>query len=174
MSARKVAIDQIRLFNRRYVPAMRLLDRAYLDTGMSALETAALIEIGGNEGCSARDISLLLAMDKGQLSRAIKRFEERGWVAKAPSPDDARLQLLSLTDAGRAYVDGLAEAGEGIVARAFDGANDDELAQVADTFSHVLAILENGAGTRTCGQGGDRAKAKGPMEGEPLGGEDEA
>ena len=145
MGSRKESVDQIRRFNRRYVPAMRLLDRSYLDTGLASLEAAALLEIGENGGCSARDISRRLNMDKGYLSRAIRRFEEEGLVEKSPSPDDGRLQALALTDAGRARIAELAESGAGIVEDAFVGATDEELARVAGTMRTILEILERQA-----------------------------
>ena len=44
MRTRRESIDLIRMFNRRYVPVMRLLDRSYLGTGSSTLEIAVLIE----------------------------------------------------------------------------------------------------------------------------------
>lgn len=144
MPGRRDSLDQIRRFNRHYVPLMRLLDRSYLDTGLSTLEAAALIEIGENDGCSARDISRLLHMDKGYLSRAISRFEGRGLVERTPSPEDARLQLLSLTDAGRTYVAELGVAGEDIVGKVFAGATDAQLEEVASSLAHVLEILEKG------------------------------
>lgn len=144
MRTERESIDQIRRFNRHYVPVMRLLDRSYLDTGMSVLETAALIEIGENEGCSARDIARLLHMDKGHLSRTIRRFVDAGLVSKHASADDARVQLLSLTGEGRRHVDDLAESGADIVAEAFAGASAAQLDEVADAMERVLAVLEEG------------------------------
>lgn len=142
--ARQQSLDQIRRFNRHYVPLMRLLDRSYLDTNMSTLEVAALIEIGEDEGCSARDISQLLHMDKGYLSRTIRQFEREGLVERTPSPEDGRLQLLSLTNAGRDRVGELRVAGEEIVDEAFDGVLDAQLVEAAAALVRVLEILEKG------------------------------
>ncbi|WP_296603772.1 MarR family transcriptional regulator [Nocardioides sp.] len=36
------------------------------------------------------------------MSASVAQLVERGWVTKAPHPDDARSSLVSLTDAGRA------------------------------------------------------------------------
>lgn len=142
MRKREESIELIRRFNRRYVPAMGLLGRSYLDTGLSTLEAAALLEIYECEGISARDISRTLHMDKGYLSRAIKRFEEEGWVERSPAPDDARLLRLELTDAGREWALKLVEDGVHVVENAFDGADDMELAQVADAMGVVLGSLK--------------------------------
>ena len=142
MRTRCESIDLIRMFNRRYVPVMRLLDRSYLGTGSSTLEIAVLIEIGEREAVSARDISRLLSVDKGYLSRTIRRFEEQGLVARTSSGADARVQLLSLTDSGRDRVAELSDSGTDVVAEAFRGAGDEELARVADAMDVILVILE--------------------------------
>lgn len=143
MGTRDESVTQIRRFNRTYVPAMRLLDRSYLDTGMSSLETAALLEIGESDGgVSARDISRRLNMDKGYLSRAITRFEAEGLVKKTPSPEDRRLQMLSLTDAGRNRAVELARNGSEVIESAFGNASDAEIAQVAKAMETILSILE--------------------------------
>ena len=142
MRTRCESIDLIRMFNRRYVPVMRLLDRSYLGTGSSTLEIAVLIEIGEREAVSARDISRLLSVDKGYLSRTIRRFEEQGLVARTSSGADARVQLLSLTDSGRDRVAELSDSGTDVVAEAFRGAGDEELARVADAMDVILGILE--------------------------------
>ena len=142
MRTRRESIDLIRMFNRRYVPVMRLLDRSYLGTGSSTLEIAVLIEIGEREAVSARDISRLLSVDKGYLSRTIRRFEEQGLVARTASGVDARVQLLSLTDSGRGRVAELSDSGADVVAEAFRDADDDELARVADAMNVILGILE--------------------------------
>jgi DNA-binding MarR family transcriptional regulator len=35
-----------------------------------------------------------------RLSNVVKRFEQRGWVARSPDPEDGRYTLVALTDAG--------------------------------------------------------------------------
>ena len=142
MRTRRESIDLIRMFNRRYVPVMRLLDRSYLGTGSSTLEIAVLIEIGEREAVSARDISRLLSVDKVYLSRTIRRFEEQGLVARTASGADARVQLLSLTDSGRDRGAELSDSGADVVAEAFRDADDDELARVAAAMNVILGIHE--------------------------------
>ena len=40
-----------------------------------------------------------------RLSRAVTRLENRGWVRRAPDPDDGRFTRATLTDLGAAKVD---------------------------------------------------------------------
>jgi DNA-binding MarR family transcriptional regulator len=35
-----------------------------------------------------------------RLSNVVKRFEQRGWVARSPDPDDGRYTIAALTDLG--------------------------------------------------------------------------
>ncbi|WP_119165999.1 MarR family winged helix-turn-helix transcriptional regulator [Algihabitans albus] len=51
--------------------------------------------ISSNEACDAT------AMDKAKVSRALATLLHRGFVKKAPHPDDQRLLRLSLTAKGR-------------------------------------------------------------------------
>ena len=39
-----------------------------------------------------------------RLSNVVKRFEQRGWVTRAPDPNDGRYTVASLTEAGYAVV----------------------------------------------------------------------
>ena len=43
-----------------------------------------------------------MSLDAGYLSRILRRFESKGWLARVPSPADARQSLLKLTEAGHA------------------------------------------------------------------------
>ena len=141
MRARSESIETIRRFNRHYVPVMRLLDKGYLDTDMSTMEVDVLLEIADHEGCSARDIATELHLDKGYLSRMIHGLEKSGLIARVTSDADGRLQLLYLTDAGARLVSYLEESGSQVVDEAFKGADDAQLAQVADAMELVLDVL---------------------------------
>jgi DNA-binding MarR family transcriptional regulator len=144
MRARSESIEVIRRFNRHYVPVMRLLDKGYLDTGMSTMEVDILIEIANHKGCSARDIATELRLDKGYLSRLIRDLEKNGLISRTSSDVDGRLQLLSLTDDGAQLVSSLEQSGSQIVDEVFAHANDAQLSQVADAMDLVLDVLGNG------------------------------
>lgn len=142
MPSREESIAAIRRFNRHYTPVMRLLGRSYIDSQMSTMQSAVLIEIGEQGKATARDLARLFGVDKGYLSRIIAGFEAQGLIERISSAGDARVYLLSLTPAGKARVAELVASGERIVAEAFGQANDAQLEAVAAALSRVLGILE--------------------------------
>ncbi|MEO3408362.1 MarR family transcriptional regulator [Mucilaginibacter sp. CAU 1740] len=93
-------INQIRAFNRFYTDLIGLLDKHLLNSEYSLAEARILFEIYTAGRLSASDIIYKLSIDKGYLSRILKKFEKQGLIGRQPADDDARVSLLSLTDAG--------------------------------------------------------------------------
>lgn len=46
------------------------------------------------------ELAFLANGSLSRLSNVVKRFEQRGWVNRAPDPDDGRYTLATLTDTG--------------------------------------------------------------------------
>lgn len=93
-------IHQIRAFNRFYTDLIGLLDKHLLNSEYSLAEARILFEIFMAGQLSASDIIYKLSIDKGYLSRIVKKFEKQDLITRKPSDDDARVSLLSLTDTG--------------------------------------------------------------------------
>ena len=56
------------------------------------------------------ELTTRVARDNSQMTRSIRALEEKGLVERSPSPDDARVTLIALTDAGDRVVRELQEA----------------------------------------------------------------
>ncbi len=56
------------------------------------------------------ELTARVARDKSQMTRTIRSLEAKGLVARTTSPDDARVSLVCLTDAGKKVVEELQEA----------------------------------------------------------------
>jgi DNA-binding MarR family transcriptional regulator len=56
-------------------------------------------------GVRAIDVAETLGLHKSTMSRNIAVLERLGLVARAPSVEDARARILSITDSGRASLD---------------------------------------------------------------------
>ena len=92
--------EKTRAFNRFYLPYFHLLTQKYLSSEYSVAEARILYEIYDNERISATEIVSRLHVDKGYLSRILKKFETKALVTRTASKSDSRKAMISLTDTG--------------------------------------------------------------------------
>ncbi|MDR5653143.1 MarR family winged helix-turn-helix transcriptional regulator [Ruixingdingia sedimenti] len=70
--------------------------------GMTRTQWRVLANLGRFGAMTARDICALSHIEKTKVSRAVAALEERGFLTRTPDSHDRRVEILSLTDAGRA------------------------------------------------------------------------
>lgn len=93
-------VAAMRAFNRFYTRAIGLLGR-YLDAPWSLTESRVFYELFARDGLTAAGLCADLGLDAGYVSRILKKFEAAGWLTRAPSVEDGRRAILSLTAEGR-------------------------------------------------------------------------
>jgi DNA-binding MarR family transcriptional regulator/GNAT superfamily N-acetyltransferase len=94
-------VEALRGFNRFWTRRIGVLD-PYLDGELSLTEVRLLYELAHRDQPTATELGRDLGLDAGHLSRLLRRFIERGWLERVPSPADARQNLLRLTKQGHA------------------------------------------------------------------------
>src|SRR4051812_23817465 len=102
-------IAAVRRFNRFFTRQVGALRRGLLGTEFSLTEARVLYELGQRSAPSAGKLAAALELDAGQLSRILRRLQDRGLVSRAASKKDARRAALALSPRGRrafAQVDG--------------------------------------------------------------------
>lgn len=103
------AIEQFRAFNRAHTRFAAVLSPRYMDSEMGVAEARLLYEIAARQPVLASALQQVLDLDAGYVSRAVKRFEDRGWIARERGEEDARQRPIVLLPAGRAAFDALDE-----------------------------------------------------------------
>ena len=91
----------------------------------------AALDEGG--AASQADLSRSTAIDRSDMVAAVNELAGRGLVERSPDPDDRRRNVVSLTDAGRRYLQKLD--------RLLDRAQDDLLAPLSPAERRQLVDL---------------------------------
>lgn len=135
-------VDAVRAFNRFYTQRIGALDEQLYGAGFTLAEGRVLYELSVAE-TSATALSRALGMDQAYLSRILKSFREKGWVAATPCPDDARRSALSLTAAGRAAYAPLLERSRAAVRDMLKTARPDCLSPLLAAMEEIRAGLDD-------------------------------
>lgn len=144
-------IKAIRGFNRFYTQRIGILD-PYLGSEFSLTEVRVLYELAHRDQPTATELGRDLSLDAGYLSRILRRFEGKGWLARVPSPADARQSLLKLTEAGHAVFAPLQQQSRDEAAALLAALAPDDQHKVVSAMTTVQRLLagpDGAAATRT-------------------------
>lgn len=141
MDQRARATAEIRRFHRFYLPYFHLLTHKYLNSDYSVTETRILYEIFHQPGISAAEIAGRLHIDKGYLSRVLKRLEAGALLHRRADAADARRGLLTLTESGTAATQALIDESNLQIERDLAGLSDGELERLTGHIGEIIDIL---------------------------------
>ena len=96
-----VSVDAVRHFNRFYTRHLGVLQESFLEGPFSLTEARVLYELDLRGTSDVGSLSEDLGLDPGYLSRLVGGLEKAGLVTKRRSSRDRRVNLLSLSAAGR-------------------------------------------------------------------------
>jgi DNA-binding MarR family transcriptional regulator len=134
-------IEEIRAFNRFYTSIIGLVNDHILDSDYSLPEARILFELYHHPGLTASDLIGMLAMDKGYLSRILRRLEGRKLVSRVGSVADRRMVTLALTAKGKKAFGLLDRASDEQVATAFKNLSEEDGQQLVGKMIEIRRII---------------------------------
>lgn len=137
-------ILKIREFNRFYLSTMDFYENKYLNSDYSMTESRVLYEIYENGKCNADDVVKKLHLDKGYLSRIIKRFENKLILQREKSQTDARFYHIQLTKKGKKVTEALIDEANQGIGNIIQSLSDEECSQLEKSMELIKKILTGG------------------------------
>lgn len=102
--------EKIREFNRFYTNIIGLVNQTILESSYSLAEVRVMLEIDKSGICSATDLTKMLTIDAGYLSRMLNHMEKEQLLTREKSSTDRRAQTLTLTEKGKTTFHKLSDA----------------------------------------------------------------
>jgi DNA-binding MarR family transcriptional regulator len=116
---------------------LRVYNGRFRTTGLNQSQVAALIHLDRVEEISQRELAERLGMQKAAAGTLIDGLEGKGLVERTRGREDRRLQLVSITDAGRRVVDEVDHMAEALGTALRQGIARDERAQLVSILQRL-------------------------------------
>ena len=122
----------------------QLLRQAGYD--VTPVQTHLLLHLAcwtGGQEASQRDLERKLRLKPSTVNGIVDRLEAKGYVSRRASPQDGRVRLVSLTEAGRSKVQDFHVIVEETERRFTASLSEQERGQLRKLLSRIIENLEN-------------------------------
>ena len=143
-SMKRQHINELRAFNRFYTNVIGLLDRHILNSQYSLIEARILFEIYHRDDVTSSEIIALLGIDKGYLSRILKKFEKNKLINKVDSKTDKRVATLQISAKGKEEFKILNKASDKQAEAIFKNLSEAECDELIQKIAAIQTLLEKG------------------------------
>ena len=134
------AVAALRAFNRFQTRFAGMLDAHYMESELSLAEARLLYEIATRDEAHAAELRAELGLDAGYVSRMLRRFEGKGWIARGRG-EDWRRRPIRLAPEGRVMFDALDARTREVTAARIAGLSDGDRETLAAALGTVTALL---------------------------------
>jgi DNA-binding MarR family transcriptional regulator len=101
-----------------------------------------LMRLGKHDGVSMGEMARGIGVDPSYITALVDDLDERGLARREPAPDDRRVKIIVLTDAGRAVAADI-DAVLSVPPSAFDALSQSELRQLRDLLDKVVGATDD-------------------------------
>jgi DNA-binding MarR family transcriptional regulator/GNAT superfamily N-acetyltransferase len=136
-------VRSVRRFNRTVTQRVGALSEEYLARSRSLGASRVLWEIGEG-GADVRALRTRLGLDSGYLSRLLSGLRAEGLIRVQQAPDDHRVRVARLTEAGRAERAELDRRSDELARSLLAPLNDGQRARLAEAMATVGQLLTAG------------------------------
>lgn len=136
-------IRPVRRFSRTVTLRIGVLSEEYLARSRSLGASRVLWEIGDG-GADIRAIRTRLGLDSGYLSRLLRGLQDEGLIRVQQAPDDHRVRVVRLTEAGRAERAELDRRSDELARSLLAPLNDRQRARLVAAMGTVEQLLTAG------------------------------
>ncbi|GAB3374991.1 MarR family winged helix-turn-helix transcriptional regulator [Amycolatopsis echigonensis] len=120
-----------------------LSDGLKAEHGIGAAQFEFLRYLGRHPRSRVADLAVNFAVGIGATSKGVDRLEARGWVRRAPNPEDRRSSLVELTPAGRELADAMEKTFQDQLEELLGSVvGDDRAATVISVLAELREVLE--------------------------------
>ncbi|MEO5867874.1 MAG: helix-turn-helix domain-containing GNAT family N-acetyltransferase [Sphingomonas sp.] len=137
----ELPIDAVRAFSRFYTRFSGALDGRFLGSDMPLVAVRLLYEIAHRDGPVASDLQRDLGLDAGYVSRVLRDFEKRGWIARDRG-SDARRRPIRMTSSGRAAFDEIDLKQRNVVAEQLAPLGENDRLTLIDALATARSLLD--------------------------------
>jgi len=134
-------IDQIRAFNRFYTKVLGVLNKSYLGSEFGLPEIRVIQDVYLHPNRNAKEISRELNMDKGLLSRILKKLEAKGYIYREKAANDNRMEFVKLTKHGEEVYHTLNMAANRSVEEIFAGLDESRLQEIVKSMENIFSLM---------------------------------
>ncbi|MEQ8482638.1 MAG: MarR family transcriptional regulator [Hoeflea sp.] len=141
MTKRESQAEALGLVNQVARNARTALSRHLLDLGLYAGQDSVMLILDDSDGQTPGAIAARLGVKAPTITKTIGRLAAQGFVRRETSPDDGRMLLVFLTDAGRDKIKAIRKAQRRTEKAAFAGLKKRDIADLLDLLSTMDANI---------------------------------
>lgn len=119
----------------------REIDRRMVELGLTDAQWKPLLLLQQGACATAVDISRMVGLDTGAVTRLLDRVEGKGLIRRVRSAADRRVVNLELTAEGRRVANEVPGIISGLANQFLDGFSEEEYAQFKDYLNRALSNL---------------------------------